>query len=65
MSKEDEALSVGFARAAHLLGVSEKHLRNHYEAYNVPFVRLGSRVLFPIEDLRDWLRNNRPKRVAA
>lgn len=62
MNTEDEVLAVGFERAARLLGVSARHLRNHYVEYEVPYRKLGGRVLFPVDELRDWLHNNRPQR---
>lgn len=65
MSDEPDALAIGFRGAARRLGVSEKHLRNHYQEYGVPHRKLGGRVLFPVDELRDWLRNGRPRSDVA
>ncbi len=46
------ALSVSEAAAA--LGVSERHLRSFLP--EIPRVHLGSRVIIPLDSLREWLR---------
>lgn len=48
-------LAVGRREAAKLLGISERLLWTWTHSGHVPHVRLGSRVLYPIELLRRWL----------
>ena len=50
----DERLALSIAEAARVLGVSEGHVRNLMP--ELPHVRLGGRVVFPVEALREWLR---------
>ena len=50
---EIEPLTVSLATAARLLGVSDRHIRNHLA--EVPHIRLGGRLLFRVESLRTWL----------
>lgn len=46
-------LALSVPEAAELVGVSERHLRDHL--FEVPHVRLGDRVLIPVDRLRAWL----------
>jgi len=41
--------------AAQALGVSERTLWTWTQAGDVPHVRRGATVLYPVEALRDWL----------
>lgn len=47
-----EPLAVSTHKAAHLLGVSERHLRTMISAGEVRTIRLGARVLVPVGELR-------------
>ncbi len=51
--KELEPLVVSFATAAKLVGVSDRHLRKYLHV--IPHIRIGNRVLFRVDALRDWL----------
>ena len=46
-------LALGIAEAARALGISERHLRAHLS--EIPHVRIGGRVVFPVEALKSWL----------
>jgi excisionase family DNA binding protein len=49
-------LAVAISDAAKLIGVSPRTLRTLTTEKKVPHVRLGARVLFPVDALREWLR---------
>lgn len=51
--KDIEPLVVSLSTAARLLGVSDRHIRSHLA--EIPHVRLGGRLLFQIDSLRQWL----------
>lgn len=57
-----ERLAVGRKEAAEMLGISERLLWTWTNAKTIPHVRIGTRVLYPVEELRRWLedraRNN-------
>lgn len=48
-------LTVNRKEAAAMLGISERLLWTWTNAGHVPHVRIGARVLYPIEALRQWL----------
>lgn len=48
-----EPLTVSLTTAARLLGVSDRHIRSHLA--EIPHVRLGGRLLFRVESLRQFL----------
>lgn len=48
-----EPLVVSLATAARLLGVSDRHIRTHLA--EIPHIRIGARLLFKVESLRQWL----------
>jgi len=50
-----QRLAVGADEAAALMGVSGRFLRQLAERGEIPHVRLGRRVLFPLPELRRWL----------
>ena len=50
---EIEPLVVSLTTAARLLGVSDRHIRSHL--FEIPHIRLGGRLLFRVESLRQWL----------
>ena len=47
-------LALTVAEAATAVGVSERHLRTMLP--EIPHLRLGGRVLIPVDVFRDWLR---------
>ena len=49
-------LALTAAEAAEALGVSERHLTSLVSRDEVPHVRLGHRVVFPVEVLREFMR---------
>jgi excisionase family DNA binding protein len=49
-----EPLAVDIAQAAGLLGVSANLLRTKVDRHEVPHFRIGDRLLFSIEALRQW-----------
>ena len=51
--KEIEPLVVSLATAAKLTGVSDRHLRKFLDV--IPHIRIGNRLLFRVDALRDWL----------
>jgi excisionase family DNA binding protein len=50
------ALSLRPREAAKALGVSERTLWGWTHAGTVPYVRIGRTILYPVDALRDWLR---------
>jgi len=50
----DRRLALRLKEAAFALGISERKLREMLP--ELPHVRHGSVVLFPVESLREWLR---------
>lgn len=48
-------LSVRAKDAARLLGISERKLSSMTSAGEVPHVRIGRVVLFPVDQLKAWL----------
>lgn len=51
--KDIEPLVVSLATAAKLTGVSDRHLRKYLDV--IPHIRIGNRLLFRVDALRDWL----------
>ncbi len=50
---EIEPLVVSFATAAKLCGCSDRHLRKFLD--RIPHLRIGNRLLFRVDSLRNWL----------
>ncbi len=48
-----EPLLVDLQTAARLFGCSDRHLRKYLHA--LPHVRIGNRLLFRVDALREWL----------
>lgn len=48
-----QRIALTVTEAADAVGVSERHLRAHLS--DIPYVRLGDRVLIPIRPLEEWL----------
>ena len=51
-----DRLALSPAEAARALGVSERHLRSVLP--KLPHTHLGTRVVIPVDALREWLRAN-------
>ncbi len=54
-SPSKSALAVNRREAASMLGISERLLWTWTKAGTIPHVRIGTRVLYPVEQLRQWL----------
>lgn len=52
-AKELAPLVVDLGNAARMVGVSDRHLRKFLNV--IPHVRIGNRLLFRVDALRDWL----------
>jgi len=52
---ETESLATDPVSMAALLGVSPSTLARWAKAGLIPAVKIGGRVLFPVQDVRDWL----------
>jgi len=50
-----EPLAVDSARAAELLGISERLLWTKTNTGEIPHVRIGRAVRYPVHELRRWL----------
>jgi excisionase family DNA binding protein len=50
------ALAVSIERGASMVGVTGRHLRKEIDAGRLRIVRMGRRVLIPVEALRDYLK---------
>lgn len=49
-------LALTAAEAAEALGVSERHVTTLVARDELPHVRLGHRIVFPVDVLRDFMR---------
>ncbi len=52
-AKDLSPLVVDLQTAAKLCGVSDRHLRKFLNV--IPHIRIGNRLLFRVDALRDWL----------
>jgi excisionase family DNA binding protein len=59
-----DRLAVNRQEAAALLGISERLLWTWTQAGNIPHLRIGTRVLYPVEQLRIWLNKQANSTVA-
>ena len=50
-----ERLAVGLAEAAEMLGVGRSTLHRMVRAGEIPHVRIGRRIIFPMAALNAWL----------
>lgn len=57
-------LTVNRQEAAAMLGISERLLWTWTQAGSIPHVRIGTRVLYPVEQLRIWLNKQANGTVA-
>ena len=53
--RKEIRLTVSRREAAEMLGISERLLWTWTSTGEIPHVRIGARVLYPVEQLRDWL----------
>ena len=54
-------LAVRATAAAQMLGISERLLATQTKNGDIPHVRVGRAVVYPVDGLRDWLaKNSRP-----
>ena len=55
----DESLALSPREAARALGISPRTLWEHTKRGTIPHVRLGRRILYPTQELREWLGGRR------
>lgn len=51
-----DKLAYTVKEAAQAVGVSDRKMRDLINITGFPVVRLGGRILIPIDPLRDWLK---------
>ena len=51
-----DKLAYSVEEAAESIGVSDRKVRDLINVEGFPVVRLGGRVVIPVDPLRDWLR---------
>lgn len=56
--KWPSALLIGIRQAAALLGISERKLWEMANSGKMPCLRIGTRLLFSPNQLRQWVDNN-------
>lgn len=59
---EARPLAVRAKEAAKLLGISERLLWSKTNAGEIPHLRVGRAILYPLDLLRDWLADGARKR---
>jgi len=64
-SPAPEPLAVGRREAALMLGISERLLWTLTQEGQIPHVRIASRVLYPVAELRRWLEDRSRASVSA
>ena len=57
--KWPSALLIGIRQAAKLLGISERKLWERKNCGEIPCVRIGKRVLFSPDQLREWVASRK------
>jgi len=50
-----QRLALSREEAAKALGVSERHLWTYTNCGEIPHIRIGNRVLYPVDMLYDWM----------
>jgi len=58
---ETPCLAMRPREAAKALGISERLLWEWTDRGIVPHVRMGKRIMYPVDSLRDWLRRQAQK----
>jgi len=56
-----DPLLVNTATAAELLGISKRKLWELTNRRLIPSVRIGTRVLYELQDLRDWIKGQKTR----
>ena len=51
-----EKLALTVEETAESIGVSDRKVRDLIHIEDFPVVRLGGRIVIPVDPLRDWLR---------
>lgn len=51
----EQKLLISEKRAAELLSVSQKHLANQRKEGAAPYIKLGTKILYDPEALREWV----------
>ncbi len=64
-SSNNEPLRVALTapEAAKALGIGERLLWSETKSGHIPHVRIGTRVLYPVETLKDWLADQAKRGV--
>jgi excisionase family DNA binding protein len=62
---EAERIAVGVSEAARLSGLSRRGLENYIRSKVLPSKKVGRRRLVLVEDLRRFLRGDRPSAKSA
>ena len=58
---ETPCLAMRPREAASALGISERLLWEWTDRGQVPHIRMGKAILYPVESLRDWLKQQAQK----
>jgi predicted DNA-binding transcriptional regulator AlpA len=61
-SPKPEKLLLNARETAEMLGISTRLLWSETNSGNIPSVRIGARVLYPVEEIKIWLENRLQKR---
>jgi excisionase family DNA binding protein len=60
---ETPCLAMRPREAAAALGISERLLWEWTDRGQVPHIRMGKAILYPVESLRDWLKQQAQKKT--
>ena len=58
-----QKLALGRREAAKAIGIGERLLWTHTNMGRIPHVRIGSRIVYPVAALEQWLAENAGKAV--
>jgi excisionase family DNA binding protein len=58
-SGQDGWRLVGVEGAAELLGCSKRSIANYVTERGLPYIKIGSRRMYDVDDLREWARDRR------
>ena len=61
MSQKNTKLALSPREAAKALSVCEKTLYTMTKKYNIPVIRLGRAVRYPVDELRQWMKEQSGK----
>ncbi len=62
---ETPCLAMRPRMAAKALGISERLLWEHTDRGAIPHIRLGKAILYPVDSLRDWLKQQAQQGTAT